>query len=269
MNIKRSYFKLLIASGAVALFLANCTFKESDGEGDGSGGDPGAEACTKGDKHSGCACPGALVGYQVCTSEGVYGSCVCPDVSGTGGTNNAGGVPSAGNGGITSTAGAGAGGAPPVTAGAGAGGEGGADVVTFVPEDPNDCEACLKVLCKTEYDTCVADETNVPSCVDQYAAIIGCIDDERENGLVKRDVVRACGVSVGANTTGSLNDAWAPADMLPATTDLINCLATATSDPKGPNPDWANDIPNNFPAAGPTPWPADSCAKLACTARFQ
>jgi hypothetical protein len=98
---------------------------------------------------------------------------------------------------------------------------------------------------------------------------MGCIDDERENGLVKRDVVRACGVSVGRNTTGSLNDAWAPDEMLPETTDLLNCLATASSDPQGPNPDWANDIPNNFPASGPTPWPADSCAKLSCTAKFQ
>src|SRR4051812_28926602 len=101
MNIKRSYFKLLIASAGVGLFLANCTFKESDGDGkgNGNGGDPGTEACTKGDKHAGCACPDALVGYQVCSSEGVYGSCVCPDGSGTGGTsNNEGGTPSAGMG---------------------------------------------------------------------------------------------------------------------------------------------------------------------------
>ena len=139
---------------------------------------------------------------------------------------------------------------------------------TFTPTDPNDCEECLAVLCKDEYDACVNDETAPTSCFDQYAAIIDCIDSERENGLVKRDAVRACGVSIGNSSTGNLNDAWAPQGMLPATTDLLNCLATSASDPKGPNPDWANDA-SNFPAAGPTPWPADSCAKFSCTAKFQ
>lgn len=259
-----------MASATVGLFLANCTVKNSTDE-----------SCEKGDVDNGCECPGNQTGYQKCNSDGVFGECICPDDnsnagtgntstagknSSTGGTDGEGGEPTS-TGGKTYTAGTNSGaGVASVTAGAG--GEGGAAPITFVPTDPNDCEECLAVLCADEKKKCDEDTSVPSSCLDQYAAIIDCIDAERENGLVKRDAVRACGVSLGSSSTGNFNDAWAPADMLPTTTDLLNCLATSATDPQGPNPDWAND-PNNFPAAGPTPWPADSCAKFSCTAKFQ
>ena len=265
MNIKRSYFKLLMASATVGLFLANCTVKNSTDE-----------SCEKGDKDTGCDCPGSLTGYQVCNSDGVFGECICPDDNsnaGTGNTSTAGKNSSGGTdgeggettstGGKTTTAGTDSGGGvAPVTGGAG--GEGGAAPINFVPTDPNNCEECLDALCKAEYDACVDDT----SCFDQYLEIIDCIDKERETGLVKRDAVRACGTSIGATSSGNVSAIWPPPPMRPAMTDLLNCLATSASDPKGPNPDWAND-PNNFPAAGPTPWPEDSCAKFSCTAKFQ
>jgi hypothetical protein len=268
MNIKRSYFKLLTASAAVGLFLANCTVKNSSDD-----------SCEKGDKDVGCACPGGLTGYQVC-DDGVFGACVCPDDNSgagtsntstagksntsTGGTNSSDGGEPASTGGKTYTAGTDAGGVAAVNAGAGGeGGEGGAPL-TF---DPVDCEDCLGKLCAAELDTCLDDTI----CADQYAAVIGCIDDERAvndgTAVVKRDVVRACGVTVGSSPTVSGFPDWAPIEMDPKTTDLLNCMATAKSDPQGPNPDWANDL-NNFPSAGPTPWPADSCAKLSCTSKF-
>jgi hypothetical protein len=265
MNIKRSYLKLVMASAGVGLFLANCTVKTSSDDagktnGNGNGGEP-SEDCTKGDKHSGCACPGNLVGYQVCSAEGVFGSCVCPDSSGTAGTGNTPEGGNANNGGTT-YAGSDAGGVAAVNGGAG--GEGGAPL-TF---DPLDCEDCLGKLCADELATCLDDVT----CSDQYAAVIGCIDDQRgvDDGttVVKRDVVRACGVTVGSSSTVQGFPDWAPIEMDPKTTDLLNCMATSSTDPQGPNPDWANDLDTNFPAAGPTPWPADSCAKLSCTSKF-
>jgi hypothetical protein len=267
MNNKRSYFKLLTASAAVGLFLANCTVKNSSDD-----------SCEKGDKDLGCDCPGGLTGYQLCDSDGVFGSCVCPDDnsgagtsnsstagksnSSTGGTSsNQGGEP-ASNGGKTYTAGTDAGGVAAVNGGAG--GEGGAGLPDFM----EDCNACLDTLCKTELDACLND----PQCFSaegdgsgEYEAISTCIETARASGLVKRDAVRSCGVTFGASSDpedpSNFSD-WAPRDMAATTTDLLNCMATSSS--QTPDAQWAND-PNNFPAAGPTPWPADSCAKLACT----
>lgn len=263
MNIKRSYFKLLMASAGVGLFLANCTVKNSD-------------ECSKGDKDSGCDCPGNAKGYQVCDSDGVFGECMCPDgnTAGTGSDNtagknsstagtsgNEGGAPnsSAGTGGTKYTAGTNAGGVAAVNGGAG--GEGGA----ATPDYMEDCSACLLDLCATEMDACAADE----QCLSadglgggEYDAISSCIELARLDGLVKRDAVRGCGVTFGASPAPDAVSAWAPQDMAPTTTNLLNCMATSNSLPTNAN--WAND-PANFPNDVPAPWPADSCAKLACT----
>src|SRR6478609_6445858 len=174
MNIKRSYFRVLLASVSVGLLLTNCTIKSSDGDNGGSGNSDdgckkgtkhngcdcsgglvgyqlcgsdgtygecicgkgtGDDKCSKGDKASGCSCSGNTVGYQVCDSEGVYGSCVCPDGSGgTGGTDS-------GSSGNTSTGGtesyAGAGGDSSIVGQAGAGGAAGLDPSGV---DPENCE---------------------------------------------------------------------------------------------------------------------------------
>jgi hypothetical protein len=262
MNIKRSYFKLLMASAGVGLFLANCTVKQGDDE------------CERGDKDSGCDCPGNAKGYQVCDSDGVFGECICPDgnTAGTSGENTAGknsstggtsgdegGAPSSSGGkGGTYTAGTGAGGVDAVNGGAG--GEGGA-----APDYMEDCQKCLADLCKTEFDACFAD----PDCFSadgdgtgEYEAISTCIETARADGLVKRDAVRGCGVTFGASPDPDSVSLWAPQAMAATTTNLLNCLATSDSLPT--NADWAND-PANFPNGTPAPWPADSCAKLACT----
>lgn len=273
MNIKRSYFHGLLAAVTVGLLLANCTVKESNGD-----------ECTKGDKNSGCECPGGLVGYQVCNSEGVFGSCVCPSGnstsgSGSGGSssnNNEGGSGNETSSGASSGAGttggtssmneAGAGGA--ISGEAGAGGAGTTEMF-----DPNDCEACLAVLCKDEYDACLTDEQCFSEMGDgsgQYERIAACIIDQRASGLVKRDVVRGCGVTIGASPDPDLQSAWAPEGMADTTTNLLNCMATSSKET--PNADWANSD-ENFPIVDdmvmPTPWPSDSCAKLACTSKFE
>jgi hypothetical protein len=261
MNIKRSYFKLLMASAGVGLFLANCTVKNADDEG-----------CTAGKSRSGCHCDGDVVGHQVCDDDGVYGACECPGTntagtsgngtagknSSTGGTSgDDGGAPSA-TGGKTYTAGTNTGGSPVDPAAGGAGGEPG-----FVVTDPNDCEACLAAFCEDELNTCLGDDT----CADQYTAIIGCVDGVRETGVAKRDAVRGCGVNVGTSPDASLQSFWGdPQTLAPETTNLLNCLATTQKE--APSSAWANDLDTNFPNDVPAPWPADSCAKLSCTAKL-
>lgn len=267
MNIKRSYFKLLTASAAVGLFLANCTVKNSSDD-----------SCEKGDKDVGCACPGGLTGYQVCDNDGVFGACVCPDDNSgagtsntstagksntsTGGTNSSDGGEPASTGGKTYTAGTDAGGVAAVNAGAG--GEGGAGPVVF--PDYATCEECLDDLCKAQLDACLGDEQCFSAAADgsgEYEAISECIETARASGLVKRDALRSCGVTFGGSSVPDPNrPVWAPQAMAATTTNLLNCLATSSS--QTPDAQWAND-PNNYPAAGPTPWPEDSCAKLACT----
>jgi hypothetical protein len=155
-------------------------------------------------------------------------------------------------------AGAGAGG---VDGGAGGGGgEGGAGFPDYAQ-----CEDCLADLCPTELEACLADE----QCFSadgmgggEYDAISTCIEGARAGQIAKRDAVRGCGVTFGASSDPDSVSVWAPQDMAPATTKLLNCMATSHS--QTPNADWAND-PANFPNGVPAPWPADSCAKLACT----
>jgi hypothetical protein len=268
MNIKRSYFKLLMASAGVGLFLANCTVKNSSDE-----------SCERGDKDVGCECPGGLTGHQVCDSDGVFGSCVCPDdtssagtknstagtTNSSGGNSNQGGESTA-TGGKTYTAGTSAGGGvAPATGGAGAGGEGGEGPVVFPVYTT--CEDCLLDLCDTEMTACLADEQCFSAAADgsgEYEAISECIETARASGLVKRDAVRSCGVTFGASSDPDADfPIWAPQTMAAATTNLLNCLATSSSLPT--NADWANDQDTNFPNGMPAPWPEDSCAKLACT----
>lgn len=263
MNIKRSYFKLLMASAGVGLFLANCTVKSSSDE-----------SCEKGDKAVGCDCPGSLTGHQVCDSDGVFGACVCPDDNSGAGTKNSstagtstdeGGAPASTGGKSGNTAGTDSGGVAPVAGGAGgAGGEGGAGPVVFPTY--NTCEDCLLDLCQAEMDACLADEQCFSAAADgsgEYEAISECIEAERaKGGVAKRDAVRGCGVTLGLSSNPDLASDWAPQGMAPATTNLLNCLATSSSET--PNADWAND-PANFPNDVPTAWPEDSCAKLACT----
>jgi len=269
MNIKRSYFKLLMASATVGLFLANCTVKNATDDTDTKEG----EACEEGDTNSGCKCADDSIGFQECNSKGVYGKCVCDDTSGSAGTNNStagksngtagtdgneGGAPVS-NGGTTYTAGTA--GVAPVTGGAG--GEGGAGPVVF-PAFAT-CEECLAELCPTEFDACFSDEQCFSAASDgsgEYEAISLCIEGERAKGIAKRDAVRGCGVTFGASPDASLASDWAPVGMAPTTTNLLNCMATSNS--LTPDADWAND-PANFPNDVPTAWPEDSCAKLACT----
>jgi hypothetical protein len=267
MNIKRSYLQALLGSVTVGLFLANCTVQQAKDDG----------SCDKGDKHSGCDCDDGSVGYQVCDSDGVFGSCVCPSGNTSGGSSNNGTAGKANNstGGddTTSTTGGkgsgtagttytgGDGGTPTVDPAAGGAAGGGP---LFVPEDPNDCSECLDVLCKDDFDTCLADDV----CGDQYLSIIGCIENVRETMLAKRDVVRGCGVNVGSSPNASLQAVWGdPQTLDPKTTNLLNCMATSASET--PSAAWANDKDTNFPNDVPAPWPADSCAKFSCTAKFQ
>lgn len=264
MTIKRSYRHLFMGSLAVALLLANCTVKED-----------ADDSCEKGDKDVGCDCPGNAEGYQTCTSEGVFGSCICPDetggtagvgnTSGTsagGGGQDEGGAAGGGTGGTSGGAGeAGAGGASSPEGGAGGeGGEGGEAPFAFV-----DCDECLQTLCADQWDACLgADDDEL--CLNQYFAVSECIEADRSLNNVTRDRLRGCGVTLGASPNSNLVGAWAPEQMTAEATDLINCMATS-AEVVPPNGDWADVNGASFPESGPTPWPADSCAKLACTSK--
>lgn len=256
MTRKRSYRHFVLGSLGVALMLANCTVKEDSDE-----------SCEKGDRVNGCECPGNVTGHQICGSDGVFGSCQCPD--GSAGSGNAsgngsggggedeggapsGGTPSAGTGG-TGGASAGAGGAPE----GGMDGAGGEPALT--------CDACLEALCGDELEACAsADDDEL--CITQYLNVMDCIERDRAAGNnVSRDRLRGCGVSLGASPEPDLTGAWAPPQMADQLTDLLNCMATS-AEVVPPNGDWADVSGPNFPDDGPpTPWPADSCAKLACT----
>jgi hypothetical protein len=257
MKNKRSYPKLVLGFLAVALAIANCTVKEDTDE-----------SCEKGDKVNGCECPGGVTGHQICGSNGVFGSCQCP--GGAGGSSNSsggdgsdgakGGEPSGGtSSGGTSSGGAGAG---ESAGGSAEGGMAGAGGESFAFDS---CDECVDTLCSTELDACALAEDGL--CETQYADIIGCIEDDRVNNNVTRDRLRGCGVTLGTSPDPDLVGAWAPQGMTPETTDLINCIATSSSVPS--NGDWATVNEDNFPQSGPPkPWPADSCAKLACTKKL-
>jgi hypothetical protein len=96
----------------------------------------------------------------------------------------------------------------------------------------------------------------------QIELIMTCITSERAKGVVKRDAVRACGSTIGANANPNFF-VWAPDDMTPATEALMNCMADKPDEVDNQGA-WATD-PSNFPASGPRPWDDMTCAKLACT----
>ncbi|MEO8903653.1 MAG: hypothetical protein ABI488_15330 [Polyangiaceae bacterium] len=269
MNSKRSMWQLFLTGASVGLLVTNCTIKTASDT--GSGDDTSSDGCSTGKKKTGCQCSGDLTGYQVCSSDGIYGSCVCPDgTTSIGGASNSGagasnsGAGTSTDGGATSTDGGATsadGGA--TSADAGSGGEGGALVI-----DPTDCGSCLARLCAAQFDACDANPNCISANVDgsgQYERIVACIDKERVNGLVKRDVVRGCGVTIGVSSDPDVISSWAPENMDPATTDLLNCMADA---PGAVPASWANDDANYPVGSAPTPWPAGTCAKLACTSQI-
>lgn len=285
MNSKRSMWKLFVGLAGVSLLVTNCTIKTDSDENEGGASNSNAGATnnagatssagagntTSGDcspvgkRVNGCICSGDhSVSYQLCTSDGVYGACVCADTSYGGGSS----------GGASSYAGAGAGGEPVDAAEAGAGGEAGGLNI-----DPTDCYSCLTQLCSEEWDACAAENENNPDpdsgnyCLSQgtnaapgqIEDIMTCITNERAKGLVKRDVVRACGSSIGQSADPQFF-VWAPQSMSHATEALMNCMADKPDEVDNQGA-WAND-PNNFPASGPRPWDDMTCAKLACTSKL-
>ncbi|HEY5375709.1 MAG TPA: hypothetical protein VIK01_18650 [Polyangiaceae bacterium] len=280
MNSKRSIWKLLLGGASLGLFFTNCTIQNASDK--GSAGDTGTAAtgnvasgsCTPGNKVNGCTCTGNVIGYQTCLADGTYSGCSCAAP-----INGEGGAPPE-NGGASGVAGTPSGGGgyagTYVAPGAGAPGDAGAAGVAGLQLDPTDCTDCLSKLCTAEFDACaMEDETSPPDpqqpaqyCLSsmgdgsgQIEEIISCITTERANGLVKRDAVRACGSTIGASAD-PMFFVWAPPNMTPATEALVNCMA---DDPNETNPgSWATD-PNNFPAAGPLPWSAGTCAKFSCT----
>jgi hypothetical protein len=281
MKSLRSSFGLLLVTFGAALLFANCkvTSVESD------------ESCTPNETRH-CTCTNGDDGSQVCNSKGTaYNACRCEGTDGGGSANNGsggdgntategghesdggtagsstGGTANGGSGGTAANGGA----AGSTSAAAGMGGEGGAN---FDDIDPTDCAACLAQLCPTQWQACEADANCQSPDLDgsgQYERIQNqCVEPERRSGVVKRDVVRGCGVSIGRSTDPDYLSDWAPEDMAQSTIDLMNCMAMGSRSPDG---SWAND-PNNFPVDDeqvihPVPWPDGTCAKLACTSKVE
>lgn len=271
MNSKRSMWKLLVGVACVGLLVTNCTVKTDDDNDDTSG-------CTPGTKKNCNACADNVTGSQTCQDDGSYGDCVCPG-SVNAGASNGGGSNTAGasNGGASHAAGAGGapsdGGAAPAAAGEGGvdgeGGEGGATLSI----DPTDCYGCLNQLCAKEWEDCVVEDEKNPETAGNYClsskadgsgqieAILACVENERAKGLVKRDVVRACGSSLGQSTDPSFF-LWPPTDMTAVTAQVMNCMADALDEDEPGT--WADST--NIPTNGaPKPWLDGTCAKLACT----
>lgn len=275
MNSKRSMWKLLVGVAGVGFLVTNCTIKSATDDDTAGAGNTTSGSCSPvGKKVSGCTCPGNnSVSYQLCTAEGIYGDCVCT-ATGSGGSSS-GGSSSGGSssGGKSSSAGYGgsvtadAGASPAAAGDAGAGGAG--DVI-----DPTDCYGCLDQKCAPEWSDCVAEDEKNPETPGNYClsstgdgsgqieAVLDCIENERMNGLVKRDVVRACGSSLGQSTDPSFFQ-WPPTDMTAVTTQVLNCMADATDEVTKPGR-WADDT-NIPPSGSPKPWLDGTCAKLACT----
>jgi hypothetical protein len=259
--------------------ITNCTIKTTDSGSAGAGntsnasagaGNASSGACSPvGRKVTGCICAGNNnVSYQLCTEEGIYGDCVCAAVS-NGGSSSGGASSSAG----ASNSSAGKGGAyagGPSSASAGEGGEGGAAPTV----DAVDCVTCLSNFCQQEWDDCVAEDENHPETAGNYClsskpdgsgqieSVLKCIDAERRKGLVKRDIVRACGSSLGLSADPSFFQ-WPPTDMTAVTAQLLNCMADAPTETTPGT--WANssNIPTN--GSSPKPWLDNTCAKLSCT----
>jgi len=281
MNGKRSYWKLLVAAAGAGLLITNCTVTTSDS---GSGG-TGSGTCTVGSKITGCTCAGNVVGSQTCLTDGTYGACVCAssETGGSGGSTSAtGGGSSAGSAGTgTSTGGSHAGGTSSTGGYAGsaigAAGEGGA-AACDAGIDPTDCYSCLNALCMKQWSACVAETEKTvtqgaPYCMSsmqdgsgQIERVLDCITTERAKGLVKRDVVRACGATVGDSPDPQFF-LWAPEEMTQATTDLMNCMADAPGTPTAMAGAWAHppNISDDENATPLKPWDDCTCAKISCT----
>jgi hypothetical protein len=266
MKKRSSFVFLFVTLGAAALFT-NCTVKSV--EGDGKAGSSSNTTnntetnCTPGDSKD-CTCTNGKKGAQECKDSGSgYAACVCDGMIDTGGTGNTGdgGDGNVSTGGTTGNGGSSYAGNS-AYAGESPAADGGAGGAAPVEIDPVDCDACLSKLCAAEYDACDKDAV----CPDQYGRILACITAERGDGLVKRDVVRGCGVTIGTPTSSSANGAvWPPDEpepMAQATTDLINCLASGD----GNDVSWANDDANFTPTI--VPWKDGTCAKLACTSEI-
>ena len=294
MNGKRSYWKLLMASAGVGLFITNCTIKSAtdDGTGNGGVGNASSGSCTAGTRVSGCIClSDNHVSSQLCGSDGLYGACDCA-ASSTGGTSSAGGTTSTagttGTAGTTSTGGttggySGSGG----SSGSSTAGTGGASMCSTGITTADDCYDCLAKACATELAACAAEDEghvdpdtgdyclkNNPMADDgQMDSILNCIAMEQGKPgttVVKRDVVRACGSSIGTNADPTTQFIWAPPTMTAATKNLMNCMADApaaampgawadSNDPAS----FAQDPDGGFPT--PLPWADCTCAKTSCT----
>ena len=232
-------FALLLSTFGAVVLMANCTVKESSGDDD----DSSTSGCTKGKVVTGCLCTGNTVGSQTCGSDHKYGACECPDgqTSLGGSASNNGGESSTPTAGKTSTGGYSTGGAygaggaggdnvSPAEGGAGGEAQGGAPAI-----DPTDCLGCLQALCQPQFDACTANDICSGANADdpgQSGPSWQCITDARADGLVTRDKVRGCGVTLGASSDpDNLAFAWAPEGMDPTTTELVNCLAMGDGDP--------------------------------------
>ncbi len=276
MNSKWSYLKLLVVGAGVSLFITNCTVTTSDG---GSGG-TGSGSCVPGNKVTGCTCSGNVVGSQTCLADGTFGACVCASSgdAGSGGTTAAtGGSASAGTAGSTTTSG-GTGGASSgyagETADAGAGGAPACDSGI----DPTDCYSCLSALCTKQWNACLAETektaTGQSYCISstqdgsgQIERVFDCITGERAKGLVKRDVVRACGATVG-DSADPQYFLWAPEEMTQATTDLMNCMADVPGETTPGTWAHAPNISDDENATPLRPWDDCTCAKISCTSKL-
>jgi hypothetical protein len=260
MKSMRSSFALLFTSLGAALLFANCTVKSVGDDGSTS------DKCTPGVTQK-CDCTNGDTGAQACNTKGTgFGECKCDGSITIGGSssnttnnNEAGDGTTTSNGGKggTSYAGSSPGGAGP-TSEAGAGGEGG-EAPAIDPA--TDCDNCISMQCAAQYEDCAKNA----DCPDQYAAVLGCITTARGDGLVKRDVVRGCGGSLGSNPAPSTPSdfVWAPAEMDPTTTALLNCMASGDA----ADVTWANSDSNFTPTIAP--WPAGTCAKLSCTSEVK
>ena len=261
-------WKVLLGVVGIGLLVTNCTIQSDDDT-----------SCEPGTKKNCNACDGDVTGTQTCLDDGTYAACFCPS-STVGGGSNGGGSSGGASGAGASSSEAGSGGVTLADAGAtsssaGEGGSGGDGGAGSIPVDPNDCYDCLIKRCAIDWDFCAAEDENNPDPQDatryclsanadgtgQIEKVISCITTERAKGLVKRDVVRACGASVGQSADPSFF-LWPPEEMTAATAGVMNCMADAL-DEEEPGT-WADS--NNIPTSGsPKPWLDNTCAKLSCT----
>lgn len=284
MNSKRAIWKLLLAGAGVGLFVTNCTIQSASD--DGTAGDNGTAAtgdvasgsCTPGTKVNGCTCKGNVIGNQTCLADGTYGACSCASSNGDAGASSS-------NGGASSVGGSTTSGGNASTSEAGSAGEAGAAGLHI---DPTDCTGCLAQLCAPEWTACQAEDENnpllPPDAPDEYCfgsdkkpdtgqfeLITDCITMARASGVANREAVRACGASIGVSSNPNDNPAfssWPPAQMSPATEELMNCMADLPNPPTPMPGAWATDSANFPDGAPPKPWDDGTCAKLSCTSQL-